>query len=197
MSEQRIAEIKRDTSETKIELRLNIDGKGKSNIDTGIPFFDHMLTLFSKHSLMDLDVKCDGDIQIDFHHTVEDTGIVLGQALKQALGDKAGIRRYGHAYMPMDETLSRVVVDLSGRMYLEYRVESPEERAGDFPVQLVEEFMRALSYHVGMNLHIETLYGRDAHHIAESLFKGLAKALDFACTVDPRVEGLPTTKGKL
>ncbi|MDZ4788599.1 MAG: imidazoleglycerol-phosphate dehydratase HisB [Blastochloris sp.] len=193
----RTSTIQRNTAETKIFLKLNIDGSGQSKIATGIPFFDHMLTLFSKHSLMDLEIVAKGDIDMDYHHTVEDVGIVLGQALKEALGDKRGIRRYGFAYLPMDETLSRVVVDLSGRAYLEYRVKGLRRKAGDFPLQLIEEFMRSLAVNSLINLHIELLYGRDAHHIAESLFKGLAKSLDAACQKDPRVKGLPSTKGKL
>lgn len=193
----RKAVIKRDTAETQIVMKLNVDGSGQSKIATGIPFFDHMLTLFSKHSLMDLEVQAKGDIEVDYHHTVEDVGIVLGLALKEALGDKRGIKRYGHAYLPMDETLSRVVVDLSGRAFLEYRVKGHRRKIGDFPMQLMEEFMRSLAVNAMMNLHIELLYGRDAHHIAESIFKGLAKSLDIACQKDPRVKGLPSTKGKL
>jgi imidazoleglycerol-phosphate dehydratase len=194
---RRTARIRRETAETKITLALNIDGTGKADVRTGIGFFDHMLTLFAKHSLMDLTVRCEGDLQVDYHHTVEDVGIVLGQALKQALGDKRGMVRYGFFYLPMDETLSRVVVDLSNRPFLEYRVPGKNRKAGDFPMTLVEEFMRALANNAGMNLHIELLYGRDAHHIAESIFKGLARALDQACRIDPRVKGLPSTKGKL
>ena len=193
----RTSSITRDTNETKIRLKLNLDGQGRSKISTGIGFFDHMLTLFAKHSLFDLEVSVKGDLEVDFHHTVEDVGIVLGLALKEALGDKRGICRYGHAYLPMDETLSRVVVDLSNRVYLEFRVPVQRRKAGDFPLQLLEEFMRALAVNAGMNLHIETLYGRDAHHIAESIFKGLARALDAACRKDARVKGLPSTKGKL
>jgi imidazoleglycerol-phosphate dehydratase len=194
---RRTARIRRETAETKITLALNIDGTGKADVRTGIGFFDHMLALFAKHSLMDLTVRCEGDLQVDYHHTVEDVGIVLGQALKQALGDKRGMVRYGFFYLPMDETLSRVVVDLSNRPFLEYRVPGKNRKAGDFPMTLVEEFMRALANNAGMNLHIELLYGRDAHHIAESIFKGLARALDQACRIDPRVKGLPSTKGKL
>jgi imidazoleglycerol-phosphate dehydratase len=194
---RRTARIRRETAETKITLALNIDGTGKADVRTGIGFFDHMLTLFAKHSLMDLTVRCEGDLQVDYHHTVEDVGIVLGQALKQALGDKRGMVRYGFFYLPMDETLSRVVVDLSNRPFLEYRVPGKNRKAGDFPMTLVEEFMRALANNAGMNLHIELLYGRDAHHIAESIFKGLARALDQACRIDQRVKGLPSTKGKL
>lgn len=193
----RQAQIKRETAETRITLSLKVDGSGQAVVRTGIGFFDHMLTLFAKHALMDLKVVCQGDLEVDYHHTVEDVGIVLGQALKEALGDKRGITRYGSFYLPMDETLSRVVVDLSNRPYLEYRVPGRNRRAGDFPLTLVEEFMRALSVNAGMNLHIELLYGRDAHHIAESIFKGLARALDAACRIDPRVRGLPSTKGKL
>ncbi|MDX6767544.1 MAG: imidazoleglycerol-phosphate dehydratase HisB [Candidatus Methylacidiphilales bacterium] len=193
----RTATIKRDTAETKIRLSLNVDGSGKSDIRTGIGFFDHMLTLFSKHANMDLSVVCQGDLQVDYHHTVEDVGIALGSALKQALGDKKGIVRYGFFYLPMDETLTRVVLDLSNRVYLEYRVPGKTRKAGDFPMTLVEEFMRAFANNAAMNLHIELLYGRDAHHIAESVFKGLARALDMACRRDPRVKGLPSTKGKL
>ncbi|GAB4239403.1 MAG: imidazoleglycerol-phosphate dehydratase HisB [Candidatus Methylacidiphilales bacterium] len=194
---KREARLKRDTLETKIELRLDLDGEGRSNVATGIPFFDHMLVLFAKHSLMDLEVKAVGDVQVDYHHTVEDVGIALGTALKNALGDKVGICRYGHAYVPMDETLTRVVVDLSGRAYLELRAPLQRKRVLDFPLQLIEEFMRAVAVNGAMNLHIETLYSRDAHHMAESIFKGLAKALDQACRRDPRVKGLPSTKGKL
>jgi imidazoleglycerol-phosphate dehydratase len=194
---KRTTGARRNTTETRIDLHLDVDGTGKGDVQTGIPFFDHMLTLFAKHSLMDMKIRAKGDLEVDMHHTVEDVGIVLGAALKDALGDKRGIRRYGAAYMPMDETLSRVVVDLSGRTYLELRANLTRRKAGDFPLQLIEEFMRALANNLGMNLHIEVLYGRDAHHIAESIFKGLAKALDMACQIDPRVTGLPTTKGRL
>src|SRR5271156_4251247 len=193
----RQARIDRCTSETKIEVDLAIDGKGRSQIGTKIPFFDHMLTLFSRHSLCDLTVKADGDIEVDLHHTVEDTGIALGQAFTKALGDKRGIRRYGWAYLPMDETLARVVLDFSGRPYLEYRAPSGVAPIGAFAFQLVEEFLRGFSVHAGVNLHVEILYGRDAHHMAESVFKGLAKAVDQACQIDPRVQGIPSTKGVL
>jgi len=193
----RKAVIKRNTKETQISLKLNVDGRGRSRISTGIGFFDHMLTLFAKHSLMDLDLTAKGDLEVDYHHTVEDVGIALGTALKQALGEKSGIVRYGFAYLPMDEALCRVVVDLSNRVYLEFRVPVQRRKAGDFPLQLLEEFMRALAVNAGMNLHIELLYGRDAHHIAESVFKGLARALDMACRRDPRVTGAPSTKGVL
>ena len=194
----RQAHIDRRTSETTIALELLIDGRGASTIATKIPFFDHMLTLFARHSLCDLTVQADGDIEVDLHHTVEDTGIALGQAFAQALGDKRGIRRYGHAYLPMDETLARVVVDFSGRPFLEYRAPAGVATIGSaFSFTLIEEFLRAFSVHAGINLHVEILYGRDAHHMAEAVFKGLAKAVDAACQLDPRVEGVPSTKGSL
>ena len=194
----RQAHIERRTTETKIALDLTIDGRGASTVATKIPFFDHMLTLFARHSLCDLTVQADGDIEVDLHHTVEDTGIALGQAFAQALGDKRGIRRYGHAYLPMDETLARVVVDFSGRPFLEYRAPSGVATIGTaFSFTLIEEFLRAFSVHAGINLHVEILYGRDAHHMAEAVFKGLAKAVDQACQRDPRVEGVPSTKGSL
>ena len=194
----RQARIERRTSETKIALELAIDGRGASTIETKIPFFDHMLTLFARHSLCDLTVQADGDIEVDLHHTVEDTGIALGQAFTKALGDKRGIRRYGHAYLPMDETLARVVVDFSGRPFLEYRAPAGVATIGTaFSFTLIEEFLRAFSVHAGINLHVEILYGRDAHHMAEAVFKGLAKAVDAACQLDPRVEGVPSTKGML
>ena len=194
----RTAKIDRRTSETKIALELLIDGRGASTIATKIPFFDHMLTLFARHSLCDLTVQADGDIEVDLHHTVEDTGIALGQAFTKALGDKRGLRRYGHAYLPMDETLARVVVDFSGRPFLEYRAPAGVATIGTaFSFTLIEEFLRAFSVHAGINLHVEILYGRDAHHMAEAVFKGLAKAVDAACQLDPRVEGVPSTKGSL
>ena len=193
----RHAKIDRKTTETKISVELKIDGSGSSSVSTKIPFFDHMLTLFARHGLVDLNVVADGDIEVDLHHTVEDVGIALGQAFAKALGDKKGIRRYGWAYLPMDETLTRVVLDFSGRPYLEYRSPSGVESIGVFSFQLVEEFLRAFSVHAGMNLHVEILYGRDPHHMAESVFKGLAKAIDQACQIDPRVQGVPSTKGVL
>lgn len=193
----RTATIQRKTGETDIRIALTIEGRGTGTIATKIPFFDHMLTLFARHSLVDLDVKADGDIEVDFHHTVEDTGIALGQAFAQALGGKKGIRRYGHAYLPMDETLARVVVDFSGRPYLEYRAPSGVSSINGFAFQLVEEFLRAFSVHAGCNLHAEILYGRDAHHMAEAIFKGLARALDAATKHDPRVTGIPSTKDVL
>ncbi len=193
----RNAQIHRKTGETDIRIALTIEGSGSSTISTRIPFFDHMLTLFARHGLFDLEVNAVGDIEVDFHHTVEDTGIALGQAFAKALGDKKGVRRYGWAYLPMDETLARVVVDFSGRPFLEHRVPSGVGSINGFPFQLVEEFMRAFSVHGGCNLHTEILYGRDAHHMAEALFKGLSKAVDQACQLDPRVTGIPSTKGVL
>ena len=194
----RSAQIHRKTGETEIRIGLTLEGRGNGAIATKIPFFDHMLTLFARHSLVDLEVKADGDIEVDLHHTVEDTGIALGQAFTKALGDKRGIRRYGHAYLPMDETLARVVVDFSGRPFLEYRAPAGVATIGTaFSFTLIEEFLRAFSVHAGINLHVEILYGRDAHHMAEAVFKGLAKAVDAACQLDPRVEGVPSTKGSL
>ncbi len=195
MAAQREATIERITTETQIELDIRIDGDGLSDISTGIPFFDHMLTLFARHSLMDLRVKAVGDVDVDYHHTVEDVGIVLGQALRKALGDKKGIYRYGWCLLPMDETLARVAVDLGGRSFLEFRAEDRSGMIRDFPFQLVEEFFRGFANNILGNVHIEILYGRDAHHMAEALFKGLARAVDQACQVDPRRKGkLPTTK---
>ena len=193
----RSAAVERNTAETRIAIRLTVDGTGTSHIATKIPFFDHMLTLFARHSLINLEATADGDIEVDFHHTVEDVGISLGQAFSQALGDKRGIRRYGWAYLPMDETLARVVVDFSGRPFLEYRAPQGVGPAGDVPFQLVEDVFRGFAVHAGMNLHAEILYGRDAHHMAEALFKALAKAIDQACQIDPRVQGIPSTKGVL
>lgn len=195
---ERKATIERTTSETAIRLGLAVDGSGKANLSTGIAFFDHMLTLFARHGLFDLDLQAKGDLEVDFHHTVEDTGITLGQALTKALGDKAGIRRYGFSYVPMDEALVRVVLDLSGRPFLAYNAPADVEPiGGTFSFQLVEEFLRALSVHGGMNLHVDILAGRDAHHMAEGVFKALARALDLATQLDPRVEGVPSTKGIL
>lgn len=191
---QRRASRARKTSETDITLSIDLDGSGASQIETGIPFFDHMLTLFSRHGLIDLDLTVDGDVDVDFHHTVEDSGIVLGECIREALGDKAGITRYGHAYVPMDEALSRVVVDLSNRPWLEFRAPAGTPSAQNFPFSLVEEFCRALAANLRANIHIEVFYGRDGHHIAESIFKALARALRVAVTPDPRVTGIPSTK---
>jgi imidazoleglycerol-phosphate dehydratase len=193
----RKASRSRKTAETTIELSLDLDGSGVSSIDTGIPFFDHMLTLFSKHGLFDLSIKAEGDIEVDFHHTVEDTGISLGEAMKEALGTKEGIRRYGCCYLPMDETLARVVVDLSNRPHLEFRAPENTPSAPNLPFTLVEEFCRAMASNLRANIHVELLYGRDGHHIAEAIFKGLARALRDACERDPRVKGIPSTKEAL
>jgi imidazoleglycerol-phosphate dehydratase len=193
----RSASLDRKTSETEITLRISLDGAGRSSIRTGIPFFDHMLTLFSRHSLIDLDVEAKGDIEVDYHHTVEDVGLALGAAFTKALGDKSGIRRYGSAYVPMDEALARVVVDCSGRPYLAYEVPRGVEAIGLFPFQLVEEFLRAFSVQAGLTLHVSILAGRDAHHMAEAIFKALGRALDVAVSRDDRVKGIPSTKGVL
>ena len=193
----RAASIDRKTSETEISLRVSLDGEGNSSIRTGIPFFDHMLTLFSRHGLIDLDVQAKGDIEVDYHHTVEDVGLALGAAFTKALGDKSGIRRYGSAYVPMDEALARVVVDCSGRPYLAYEVPRGVEAIGLFPFQLVEEFLRAFSVQAGLTLHVSILAGRDAHHMAEAIFKALGRALDVAVSHDDRVKGIPSTKGVL
>ena len=199
----RSATVERRTAETQITLELTVDGEGRAQVETGLPFFDHMLTLFARHGLLDLTVRATGDLQVDSHHTVEDVGIVLGQAFARALGDKRGIARYGYAYVPMDETLVRVVIDFSGRPFLEYRLPAVVGPAAallagrDFSLQLVEEFLRGFAVHAGVNLHVEILYGRDAHHFAEAVFKGLAKAVDQACRLDARVVGVPSTKGTL
>ncbi len=193
----RTATIHRQTAETTIDLSLDLDGTGQAQINTGIGFFDHMLTLFARHSLCDVSLEADGDIEVDLHHTVEDTGIALGQAFTKALGDKRGIRRYGWCYLPMDETLARVVIDFSGRPYLAYRAPEGVASIGAFSFTLLEEFLRAFTTHAAVNLHVELLYGRDAHHLCEAVFKGLAKAIDQACQLDPRVEGIPSTKGTL
>jgi len=195
MSKPRTAKQARKTAETDIAIELNVDGSGVSQIDTGVPFFDHMLTLFAKHGLFDLKVKTIGDIEVDYHHTVEDTGIVLGSCFREALGNKAGIVRYGWALLPMDETLARVALDLSGRPLLVYETpDRVEAIGGKFSFQLVEEFMRAFSSSLLANVHIDILRGKDAHHMAEAMFKGLARALDAATRHDPRVTGIPSTK---
>ena len=194
----RVAQIHRKTAETDIRLEVNLDGSGKADIRTGIGFFDHMLTLLARHALLDLTVDAKGDLEVDFHHTVEDTGITLGQAIRQALGDKQGIRRYGWCYLPMDEALARVVLDLGGRAFLEFRNPlNPDPIGGNFPFSLVEEFFRAFAFNVGANVHAEVLYGRDGHHLAEALFKGLAKTLLQAVERDPRVIGVLSTKEAL
>jgi len=193
----RTATINRTTGETDVQLTLNLDGTGAGNVKTGIPFLDHMLLLFAKHGIFDLDVQCKGDLWIDPHHSVEDIGICLGMALDKALGDKAGIVRFAHAYYPMDETLARVAVDLSGRPYLVFHVEVERERVGDLDAELVEEFWKAVVTHARVNVHIELLYGRNAHHILEAVFKAAARALSGASRIDPRITGIPSTKGVL
>jgi len=194
----RTASIQRTTSETDISLSLNVDGSGKANINTGHGFFEHMLNLFAKHASLDLQVECKGDLHIDAHHTVEDVAIVLGDALRSALGDKRGIYRYAHCYLPMDETLVRVVIDLSNRCFLEFRTPPNCPDAPNFPLSLTEEFMRAIANNLRCNLHIEVLYGRDGHHIAEAVFKGLARALRGAVSIDERnADAIPSTKGAL
>ena len=197
MSNPRTASENRDTAETKISIDINIDGSGDSSIDTGIPFFDHMLTLIARHSLYDLTVVAKGDIEVDYHHTVEDVGIVLGNCLRKALGDKRGISRYGWSILPMDETLSRVAIDFGGRPFLSFKAPEKIESIREFSFGLVEEFLRAFSNNARANIHVEVLTGRDAHHMAESIFKGLAKSCDLACRHDPRVKGIPSTKETL
>lgn len=193
----RTATIERITKETRIKLSLTVDGSGKAAICTSVPFLDHMLNLFARHGLFDLDVEASGDIDIDFHHTVEDIGIVLGEAFRQALGDKNGIRRYGQATVPMDETLASVAVDISGRPYLVYHVSLPKVKIGEFDVELAREFFQAFVNHCGLNLHINVMYGDNVHHIIEACFKAFARALDGASQLDPRVEGIMSTKGVL
>ncbi|MCX6486052.1 MAG: imidazoleglycerol-phosphate dehydratase HisB [Rhodoluna sp.] len=197
----RSATIKRSTSESKIELTLNLDGTGKSSIDTGVGFFDHLLTAFSKHSLIDLNIKATGDLHIDVHHTVEDTAIVLGQAIREALGDKSGISRYGDATVPLDEALVRAVVDLSGRPYLVHTGEPAGFEyhliGGHFTGSLVRHVFEAITLNAGITVHINVLNGRDPHHIAETEFKAFARAMRKAVEADPRVKGIPSTKGAL
>ena len=194
----RLATVARKTAETDIVLTLGVDGTGVSTIDTGVPFFDHMLTLFAKHGLFDLNVKAKGDVDVDYHHTVEDVGLVLGQAFKEALGDKLGIRRYGFFLLPMDESLARVVVDVGGRPHLVYEANAPTMFVRDFNIVLVKEFCRAFSNALGANLHVTLIYGEEPHHVAEAIFKGLARALDMATQIEPRAaDQLPSTKGKI
>ncbi len=197
----RTATLTRKTSESEIELELNLDGSGQSHIDTGVPFFDHMLTALSKHSLIDLKVRSRGDVEIDIHHTVEDTAIVFGQALKEALGNKAGIGRYGDATVPLDEALARAVVDVSGRPFLVHTGEPAGFEfhliGGHFTGSMVRHVFEAIAYNAGLTLHVNVLAGRDPHHIAEAQFKALARALRKAVELDPRVSGIPSTKGAL
>jgi imidazoleglycerol-phosphate dehydratase len=193
----RVSNVKRQTNETNIELTLNIDGEGQSNLKTGVPFLNHMLDLFAKHGQFDLNVNASGDTDVDDHHTTEDIGICLGQVLREALGDKKGIKRYGNAFVPMDETLAQVVVDLSNRPHLEMRAQFLSQKVGTFDTELVHEFMWKLALEARMNLHIIVHYGQNTHHIIEAIFKALARALDEATTIDPRIKGVPSTKGLL
>jgi imidazoleglycerol-phosphate dehydratase len=193
----RAATIERKTAETNIRLQLNLDGAGQADIATGVGFFDHMLTLFAKHSAIDLEVHAEGDLDVDHHHTVEDVGICLGQALKQAAGDKAGIRRYGHFTLPMDETLATVAIDLSGRFALAFRADIPAAKIGDFDSELIQEFWTAFAANALCNLHILVHYGRNSHHISEAIFKCAARALRMALEPDSRMTGVPSTKGSL
>ena len=194
----RTATIKRKTKETDIEVAVNLDGSGVSIVSTGIGFFDHMLDLLARHSRIDITVKADGDLHVDHHHTTEDVGIALGQSVKQALGDMKGITRYADVHMPMDEALTRVAIDISGRPFLVFKSEFVRDKVGTFDTELVREWFQAFATNAGVTLHVETLYGDNSHHIAESCFKGLARALRTAVTIDPRAAGeVPSTKGSL
>jgi imidazoleglycerol-phosphate dehydratase len=195
---QRSATVQRDTLETQISVTLNLDGTGKSNFATGIPFLEHMLEQIARHGAFDMDIRANGDLHIDDHHSVEDIGITLGQAFKQALGDKQGIMRYGHAYVPLDEALSRVVIDFSGRPGIEYRVNFVRPRIGQFDVDLIHEFFQGFVNHAPATLHIDNITGENAHHIAETMFKAFGRALRFAVSPDERMPGvIPSTKGSL
>ena len=194
----RTATVKRDTLETRIEVTLNLDGTGRAEFNTGVPFLEHMLDQVARHGMLDLWIQASGDLHIDAHHTVEDVGITLGQAMAQAVGDKRGIRRYGHAYVPLDESLSRVVIDFSGRPGLEYAVDYPRARIGEFDVDLLAEFFQGFVNHAAVTLHIDVIRGRNAHHIAETIFKAFGRALRMALEADPRMTGqMPSTKGSL
>lgn len=194
---ERTASVKRTTKETDIDLSIKIDGTGSTKVNTGIGFFDHMLTGFGKHGFFDLDVTVKGDLEVDGHHTVEDTGIVLGNAIKEAIGDKVGIRRFGYFILPMDDALVLCSLDLSGRPYFNFDFTFPTQMVGDFETELVREFFYAVSYSAGMNLHIKVLDGLNSHHIAEAMFKAFGKALDEACTKDERITSVLSTKGSL
>ena len=194
----RTASVKRSTNETSVAVSVNLDGTGRFEGETGVGFFDHMLAQLARHSLIDITVEAEGDLHIDDHHTVEDTGIALGQAIRQALGDMKGVMRYADVHLPMDDTLSRAAIDISGRPFLVFQVTFPREKIGTFDTELVREWFQAFAMNAGVTLHVATLYGENAHHIAESLFKALARALRAAVAIDPRMAGeLPTTKGKL
>ncbi|MED1801515.1 imidazoleglycerol-phosphate dehydratase HisB [Brevibacillus porteri] len=194
---QRAAQIERNTNETQIALSFAVDGAGESKQNSGVPFLDHMLDLFARHGHFDLTVKAKGDIEIDYHHTVEDIGICLGHALREALGDKKGIKRYGNAFVPMDDALAQVVIDISNRPHLEYRATYPTNMVGQFPTELVHEFLWKLALEARINLHVILHYGHNTHHMIEAIFKALGRALDEATTIDPRVKGVPSTKGVL
>jgi len=194
---ERSARVTRATKETDITVALAVDGTGKATIDTGVPFLDHMLDSFARHGFFDLTVQARGDVAVDQHHTVEDVGLALGQALREALGDKAGIRRFGEAACPLDEALVRVTVDLSGRPFFVYEVTIKRARVGTFDTELIHDFLLALTNQLGMNLHVDMVRGRNAHHIIEATFKALARAMDWATQIDPRVEGILSTKGSL
>ncbi len=193
----RTSNIDRKTSETNISLSLNLDGEGKRTISTGIGFFDHMLDLLAKHALFDLDIKASGDTNVDYHHTVEDVGICLGQAVKEALGDKAGIIRFANVSVPMQESLANVAIDISGRSALVFNAKLDTKKIGDFDTELIKEFLEAFSVNAGINLHVDVQYGENAHHISEAVFKGVAKALDRATRIDGRTDDVPSTKGVL
>ena len=193
----RTAEISRNTAETQVEVRLDLDGDGKCDISTGIGFLDHMLTLLAKHGFMDLTVKAKGDLEVDSHHTVEDIGIVLGAALKEALGDKAGIHRYGNCFIPMDETLAQVCLDFSGRPFLVFGADIPKVQVGNYEAEMTEEFFRAVAMNCGLTLHIRVLYGSNVHHIIEAIFKAFARAVAEAVAKDARVKGVMSSKGVL
>lgn len=198
MSAPRTAEIIRHTKETQIRLAINLDGTGQLNVVTGVPFLDHMLDQIARHGLIDLQIEANGDLQIDGHHTVEDIGIALGQAVAKAIGDKSGIRRYGHAYIPLDEALSRVVIDFSGRPYLEFNVDFTRDTAGTFDLELIQEFFQGFVNHGQISLHIDNLRGKNAHHQCETIFKAFGRALRMAAEHDSRISGvIPSTKGTL
>lgn len=194
---KRTAKIARKTNETQIEIELDLDGTGKSTVNTGVPFMDHMLDLFMKHGLYDGSIQATGDTEIDDHHTTEDLGIVLGQVIRQALGDKKGIKRYGHAFVPMDDALAQVYIDCSDRPHLEFKVEIPNAKVGTFDTELVHEFLWKFALEARMNVHVIVPYGHNTHHIIEAIFKALARAIDDAIQIDPRVQGVPSTKGLL
>lgn len=193
----RLGQVERNTLETQIKVKVALDGTGKTQINTGIGFFDHMLTLLGKHAFLDLEIEAQGDLAVDYHHTVEDVGIALGLALKEALGNKQGIKRYGTAFLPMDESLAMASLDISNRPYLVFDVAFTGELIGSFPTELIEEFWRAVAFQAGLTLHLKLLYGSNNHHIAEALFKALAKALGEAVSFDKRIKGVMSTKGLL